>query len=288
MAITHIPVDFTNPGQVLACLGLMEAAEVLCGAAEGRFDWSATPCFKLKAAGSENPLAEVLQFLATSEIKAVVPIDWDAEGKSEESLEKPNIFPANEVNKMSLPVILKTEEGNITLSHWCDGSSRDDFKLYSGNRTAEGIGTAMLKGTATKKGKPLTEGVAQLWHNHGDALLADPFGVLCAMRGSYNFDPRGAWTSIDTGYSPNDLKHDVMASPLVEILAAWGLENARPKAIEKRRYCYGIWNHFLPLQLARAAIGCCFQTTDQRTYRFRLDMSGKNKVVCFATEENTK
>ncbi len=37
MAEATIPVDLRNPGQVFACLGLMEAAEVLLGPAEGRY-----------------------------------------------------------------------------------------------------------------------------------------------------------------------------------------------------------------------------------------------------------
>jgi CRISPR-associated protein Csb3 len=39
MAEASIPVDLINPGQVFACLGLMEAAEILCGPCEGRFDY---------------------------------------------------------------------------------------------------------------------------------------------------------------------------------------------------------------------------------------------------------
>ena len=37
MAESSIPVDLFNPGQVFACLGFLEAADVLCGHAEGRF-----------------------------------------------------------------------------------------------------------------------------------------------------------------------------------------------------------------------------------------------------------
>ena len=39
MAEASIKVDLLNPGQVFACLGLMEAAEILCGPCEGRFDY---------------------------------------------------------------------------------------------------------------------------------------------------------------------------------------------------------------------------------------------------------
>jgi CRISPR-associated protein Csb3 len=38
MAQSSIPVDIFNPGQVFACLGFLEAAEVLLGDAEGGVD----------------------------------------------------------------------------------------------------------------------------------------------------------------------------------------------------------------------------------------------------------
>ncbi|RMF69984.1 MAG: type I-U CRISPR-associated protein Cas8c, partial [Alphaproteobacteria bacterium] len=53
MAEAAIPVDLFNPGQVFACLGFLEAAEILLGEAEGGFDWSneADVRFILRAAG---------------------------------------------------------------------------------------------------------------------------------------------------------------------------------------------------------------------------------------------
>lgn len=39
MAEAMIPVDLRNPGQIFACLGFMEAAEILCGPCEGGFDY---------------------------------------------------------------------------------------------------------------------------------------------------------------------------------------------------------------------------------------------------------
>lgn len=41
----------------------------------------------------------------------------------------------------------------LEITHWADGSSRNDFKLYAGNRSAAGIARAMLLGTREKPGK---------------------------------------------------------------------------------------------------------------------------------------
>lgn len=74
MAEARIPVDLFNPGQVFACLGFMEAAEILLGQAEGGFDWSdeTDVRFVLRAAGEADPVREVLGFLAKAQVAAVL------------------------------------------------------------------------------------------------------------------------------------------------------------------------------------------------------------------------
>jgi CRISPR-associated protein Csx14 len=186
---------------------------------------------------------------------------------------------------MALPIMIGG--GNrplVELGHWTDGSSRETFKLYAGNRSADGIARAMLKGVRKK-----TKGVAQLWEEDRAALVKAPFDVLAPMGGSFNFDPRGAWTAIDAGYSPNEHKHAVQASPVVEFLAAWGLEHARPAHFGERRVRYAAWGIGLPPILARAALAdgltAILSRELSRRFRFQLALAGKNKVVTFADEE---
>ena len=71
MAESSIPVDLFNPGQVFACLGFLEAADMLCGDTEGGFDWSdeAEVKFCLRADGDKNPFEAVLEFLAGAKVK---------------------------------------------------------------------------------------------------------------------------------------------------------------------------------------------------------------------------
>ena len=53
MGAASIPVDLFNPGQVFACLGFLEAADILLGDAEGGFDWldAGNATFVLRAGG---------------------------------------------------------------------------------------------------------------------------------------------------------------------------------------------------------------------------------------------
>jgi CRISPR-associated protein Csb3 len=309
MAEASIPVDLFNPGQVFASLGFLEAADVLLGDAEGGFDWSdeAHVRFLLRAAGDENPFAVVLKFLGEAEVRRYAPdgyiepppnkngaVEGDDERNSAPSRDLifSDSFPSREADRMALPVRLESSERlDIDLGHWTDGSRRNEFKLYAGNRSAHDIARAMLHGTRKKPSKKQnmgavrTDGIAALWQQRHDDLTANPFNVLTLMRGSFNFDPRGAWTALDAGYSPNEHKHGIAASPVVEILAVWGLEHARPNEYETRYVRYGAWSGHLPPILARPALSGTSVAVHVRTFRFVLDLSGKNKVVTIAQEE---
>lgn len=301
MTEASIPVDLYNPGQVFACLGFLEAADVLLGNAAGGFDWSdeAKARFLLRAQGEGSPFETVLAYLANAQVVDVEPEAWPGERSPGSVISE--TYPAalgdlwnsqeKKWTRTALPIEIVQGGIKVALSHWCDGSGRNPFKLYSGNRSALSIARAMILGTRAKpkKGKNIgdveTRGVAQLYEERRNELIDDPFGVLTAMGGSFNFDPRGAWTAIDAGYSPNDQGHSVEASPVVEIMAVWGLENARPDEFEARRISYAAWGVPLPPLLARVAISSGLTLVPLKRFRFELASSGKNKVVTFAESE---
>jgi CRISPR-associated protein Csx14 len=322
MAEAAIPVDLFNPGQVFACLGFLEAADILLGGAEGAFDWGdeGNVRFRLSSNEERNPVEVVLAFLANADIRQLCPPTYDANlsqgseevtgGQSDDeedgtyggsevvrsAVEISEMFPAKQGDKMALPIQIKSDGySTIELSHWADGSSRDTFKLYSGNRSAYSIARAMLLGVRQKPSKAqaskrqptdiVTKGLSQLWQENRGKLAEDPFNVVTPMGGSFNFDPRGAWTAIDTGYSPNDQKYTVEASPIVEVLAALGMEHARPHIPSTRQVHYAVWGLLLPPLLARAALTAVIPSLPMRRFHFKLDLSGKNKVVMFSQEE---
>ena len=289
MAESSIPVDLFNPGQVFACLGFLEAADVLCGDAEGGFDWSdeAEARFCLRAGSNENPFKAVLGFLANTKPRRWGPVGYSeppSKTRKKDKMAEENelalrdTFPTyrTSATKMALPICFSGESRSaIELSHWADGSSRNDFKLYSGNRSAYQIVDSML------------QGIDRLWAERRNDLIERPLDITAPMGGSFNFDPRGGWTPIDAGYSPNDQKpkHKVLASPVVELLAAWGLENARPDEYQTRKVRYSVWGASLPPMLARAALFGGVAAIPMRRFRFDLHLSGKNKIVTFAEQE---
>lgn len=292
MNYSQIPVDLLNPGQVLASLGFLEAAQALCGGAQGGFEWNdgENARFALAAGDGRNPFRVVLEFLAGAEIYRVVP-DGHSDGPGAVdaaiSLTHSDTFPAlkPKAKALDLPVRLGHDGQWLDMTHWCDASSRDAFKLYRGNRSGARIVWAMLRGDELKK----TKGLRDLWDDGEDEGLAEhPFDIVTAMGGSFNFDPRAAWTRLDAGYSPNYQGHLVAASPVVEILAAIGLEHGRPRrAPRSDEVRYSAWSGLVPPSLARAALGCCDVSIPLRAFGFTLARSGRNQVVTFAQEEIT-
>ena len=314
MSDASIPVDLFNPGQVFACLGFLEAAEVLLGDAEGGFDWSDSPNmkFQLKAEGKVNPFEFVLEYLAKAAPVAYAPTgfvesssnreaddddDEENEGAEMEAsasgLKQTEIFPSKSGDGTSLPIHLQlSDHPDIAIGHWADGSRRNTFKLYAGNRSAEKIMRAMLGGTREKPkknqavGDIKTLGISHLWAEKRDELIASPF-LPTPLGGSFNFDARGAWTAIDAGYSPNKQKHQVESSPVVQVLAAWGLEFARPHEFGVRQVRYAAWGEILPPMLARAALSGQDGAPLRKIFRFELALNGKNKIATFSQLEHT-
>jgi CRISPR-associated protein Csx14 len=310
MKVASIPVDLFNPGQVFACLGFSEIADEFLGNAEGGFNWSdpSGVRFELKAEGDGNPFEFILDWLAQATCLEVEPKGWP--GVKAANAIIADYFPSplldhfdkkeKKWTRTSLPISIsipaRDKLTSATLSNWTDGSSRPPFKLYSGNRSAHGIANNMLRGKRAKpnkkcpEGKVEIQGLRQLWEQNRDRLVEAPFDVLCSMGGSFNFDPRGGWTAINAGFSPDQqsdsgLLEGISASPIVEMLAVWGLEHARPDEFEMREVRYGVWHGLVPTMLARAALAGVEVIRPFRLFRFTLELMGKNKVVTFATEE---
>jgi CRISPR-associated protein Csx14 len=278
MAQVSFPVDLYNPGQVFASLGFLETAHALFGPAEGGFDWSneGKPQFALSSGCPVNPVEAVLEFLAEADLERLAPQGYSDDWERDGLLCRLTTFPApaSSLDGKALPLRLRRNDQWLDVTHWCDGSSRSSFKLFAGNQRSADIASKMR------------DALRELWKERRPDLTADPFGITAPLGGSsFKMDARKSWTTIDAGYSPDDQKHDVEASPVVELLAAVGLEHARPEALEGGEVRYGVWRGLLPPPVARAALGGARVGVPIRLFRFTLDKAGQNKVVSFAEEE---
>jgi CRISPR-associated protein Csb3 len=289
MAEASIPVDLFNPGQVFACLGLMEAAEILCGPCEGKFDYkksASAATFVLHADGSQDAVSEILRFLVRAEAKAVAPLGsvlsakkWDVETVQREDV----IFPCELPDSpAALPMILSDGECSIPIEHWADGSNRDNVKFWAG---AAGYPGAALARDALNL-------VRALGDNELGAAVADPFNVSAAQSSSFRFDWRRDYIPLDAGFSPNEHGGiEMVGYPFVELLAAIGMQNARPARVNTRNrlaYRYGVSSAMLPTVFARAVLGGEGLGFPIRLFRMRLGWPGQEgqaRCIIDAREE---
>ena len=284
MGIAAVPVDLTNPGQVFACLGFVEAADVLLGRAAGGFDWKEPDGvrFRFAAAGDEDPAVRVLRFLDEATVNSLAPPN------SRNGTEKWNIdtirdstafpFPDPE-SPAKLPARLEDNAGHVVvIDHWGDATRRDNVKFWAG---AGGY-----------PGAALARDALDLVRGRIVNRAGDPFAVDALQSGSFRFDWRRDYVPLDAGFSPNVHGDVVMRGyPVVELLAAIGLTHARPVRHNKLSYSFGVagvsgTDLYDPI-LLRAALGARqppFPGMPFRRFRMQLDWPGQeNQARCITS-----
>lgn len=283
----HVPVDLFNPGQVFACLGLIEAAEVLCGDAEGYFDWSdaSDVRFHLRASGGESPVERVLRFFDHAEARAEVVAGspnieaWkDAWGPRPTILPRAAGYPFPDPSSPATLVCALIAGGErLALDHWGDKAGRDNVKFWAGAGGYPGVG--------------LASDALGLVRGRAASAAPDPFALNAPQSSSFRLDWRRDYIPIDAGFSLN--AHADMQTrgyPLVELLAALGLTHARPRrpnSRDKLVYEYSVVGRergglpmWLPTSLLRAALGWPSVHEQElpwptRHFRMRLDWPGQ-------------
>ena len=292
MAESTIPVDLRNPGQVFACLGLLEAAETLLGNAAGVFAWGGTEAtFRIATNGEEQPVSHVLRFLDGATVIARAPDGstnfkkWlPAWGDSE--FDRPgDPFPFPDPDSLAtLPAVLRDGTGaEIVVDYWGDATQRDNMKFWAGSGGYPGA--AILRDALELVRGRLRE------------YESDPFTLSAAQSNSFRFDWRRDYVPIDAGFSLNNHKTGVeivpLGFPLVEILAAVGMAHARPARTDKTEYRYGVigGSQLLDPLVLRAALGAESPPVPGlpfRRYCMRLDWPGKAgqaRCITRVTEE---
>ena len=295
MAESTIPVDLLNPGQVFACIGIMEAADVLLGDTAAAFDWNngREPTFCIAAAGSEPPVERVIRFLDESRVvtrapdPSANPDSWKASwGEAPEVDDPGSPFPFPDPNSpATLPVVLRDHCGNeVALDYWGDTTRRDNVKFWAGSAGYPGAG--------------IVRDALAIARDEIHHYVHNPFALSATQSNSFRFDWRRDYVPTQDGFSPN--KHSkriqMVGFPLVEILAAIGVSHARPQRRTKLEYRYGVLGRrdgsLLDPVFHRAALGVTLPIPAQPFRRFvmNLDWPGKEdqaRCITNVTEEET-
>jgi CRISPR-associated protein Csx14 len=296
MAEAAIPVDFFNPGQVFACLGFIEAADVLLGGAEGVFDWSdaSASLFRIRANGDMSPIKAVLEFIHRAEAKAIAPegsaslAAWRGSwGPDPMQINRGLGYPFPDPSTPAILVCLLGDGKNVlSLDHWGDATDRDNVKFWAG---AGGY-----------PGASLARDALELVRGRVADAVDNPFALSAPQSSSFRLDWRRDYIPIDTGFSLNahgDI--DTLGFPLVELLAALGLSYARPKRSDRRNkleYEYAVVGRatpaesfWLPPPLLRASLGVAAFSFPMRHFRMLLNWPGQEgqaRSITTVTEES--
>lgn len=286
MADATIPVDLRNPGQVMACLGLMEAAAVLFAVDEpptnviGRYSWDMETTdarFTLGVAGGDDPVLAVIRFLTQAAVSSFAPErlrlrteQWQVPTRVDETECFP-FSPPDSPAPLPIRITATAPDGTVRallIEHWGDSAAigRDNIKFWAGSGGYPG---AALANDAVQSLAGIQAAVLQ-------STAADPFAWPARMSSSFRFDWRRDYVPLDAGFSPN--RHGDMTMvgyPLVELLAAIGLQHARPERIDKLNYRYSVSTAALPLPFARAVLAGQSLGFPARTFRMRLGWPGQ-------------
>lgn len=203
MADSAIPVDLLNPGHVFACIGIMEAADLLLGGATGAFDWrdDRETTFRVAAEGADPPVERVMRFLEEAAVVTRVPAQsanldaWKTRWGTAPAVDRPGTpFPFPDPNSpATLPVVLRDDAGDeIACDYWGDATKRDNVKFWAG---AQGKpGAAILRDAL--------DGVRDDMRQQD----ANPFSLSAPQTISLRFDWRRDYIPVQDGFSPNNHK----------------------------------------------------------------------------------
>lgn len=296
MSVHAISVDLLNPGQVFACIGFAELADLLTGSARGGFDWADEnePHFALSCAGDSDPFSLALDFLLEAEVRSLAPHSAEI-GTERWSVETQHLAEAEPFpiplpsSPATLPASLSARGKSIRLDSWGEGTIPDKL-------TARRDNVKFWAGTGGYPGAALLRDAIELVRSANVDLRKAPFEVTAAQSSSFRFDWRRDYIPIDIGFSIN--AHGKMVPrgyPLVEILALIGLCHARPARVNKLEYRYFVTGYgngrpleeehaLLPMPLLRASLGTSNLPFPTRAFRMRLDWPGQeNQARCITT-----
>ncbi|MCC7177122.1 MAG: hypothetical protein IT177_01920 [Acidobacteria bacterium] len=260
----RVALDPTNPGQFLACCGLLELADRLWPGAEG---WFSDTCreFNITFNGDNGTLRELLAVLI---LDPPAPIE-----RLESGLEVPPIIA---------PLRFSFDGGSTTglvLDGWTriavlKGAAKvignAPWNFWSGQQTSMGIWSGLRAELAARVILA------------SDEELAEVFLQRSFQKGRFGFDPGPAWNALDVGFSLNEHNAEVESSPASEMLAAVGLQRFRPVMNEDRdAFDYFTWHSAYSSTVASAAMAGAIR--ERRTLRFRAPVVSRGQYAALGT-----
>lgn len=226
----RVRVDLRNPGEFLACCGLLEVAHRL---APGAVGWFEDGFFCVSSGVS---LEDIVRALIREEAEELTRLP--------SGLEVAPLIAPLRIRLTDAPeseivldgwMTVKVEKGKVV------AAANRPWNFWSGQQTSLRIWRALRE--------------ALLAQIAGEGFFGeDFFAHRLALTGRFGFDPGAAWNALDVGFSPNEQQMPVASSPAVELFAAVGLQRFRPVVSDDReQFEYSTWTFPLPPCVAAAA-----------------------------------
>jgi CRISPR-associated protein Csx14 len=252
-----VRVRATNPGQFLACCGLLELADRLAGGAEGWF----TPSHFFCTTHRPLTLQELLETLVRTEAEEVTQL---ANGLTVEPLIAPlRLHLAGDCLLLDAWMTIGLEKNKVTVL------KNPPWNFWSGQQTTLRIWRALRE--ALQQQLP---GCAQ----------EQLFSHRIFLRGRFGFDPGAAWNALDVGFSLNEQGMEMASSPAVELLAAVGLQRFRPAlSLDRQTFIYNIWECPLAPAIAAAVAADALPELSSGRFRGRVISRGSYAALGYAT-----
>lgn len=246
----RVRVNLRNPGEFLACCGLLEVAHRTITTGKppvGYFEGS-----QFNLSGSEHSIADLLSRLVSED-----PVVVESNGSSD-------AIAALALRTLGLRLDWWRQPGG-SKEPW----RKTPFKLWAGQQTSMTVWAALCDATR--------ELIAS------DSIVTDrPFSSRAMLTGRFGFDPGAAWNALDAGFSPNEQDYHVASAPVAELLAAVGIQRVRPMPTDDRdEFEYVAWT--TPLAATVVPAGACGCIPDPHARRFRFRITSRGSYGCFST-----
>lgn len=258
-----VNVDLSNPGQAVACCGLLELSHRLWPGAEG---WFGSSSFHVAAplGEREGGLASLVSELAQCSISGLTGEQEQELKQLEQTKRQESLSEAEERRRKELGglarkgrVMLGPPFG-LPLDWWSDEATP---KTWAGRQELVRIARAAQRSLGTLEPSQLESllDYARVLLAEGDNKKVEPF----------YFDARRFIHALDAGFSPDEQKMVTPAHPAVELLALVGLQRFRFHVGLGRTLSYRPWPVPLTVAVAPAAF-CAVIPMDASVYEFRL------------------
>lgn len=242
-----IQVDPSNPGQVLACMGLFDILGAERPAALG--------AFRPSASDRERSTFDLILEGPPAFEKWIELL----RGLTVEALPHPEPAMA--------PVRLGGAIAPRVLDWWLDPTwtGKSPLKTWAGQVTSLQLFRDMLSAIGGA-------------HTGGSSFLR-VLDIPWPMRSTFGIDPRASWMALDVGYSPNETRQPVQGFPFTELLGAVGLQTFSFGQVDRRAYRYTLWERPLPAMIARPTFAGVSLGPGGTPYEFRVRERGSYKVL---------